>query len=113
MLEKLSQIVWLKDFYGPLLTEKQRAILSLYYEDDFSLSEIAEEMNISRQAVYDLVKRAEHQLWQYETKLGLVEKFQHTRRRLEEAQNLLDAYAADDAAIHNVLMILREITDSL
>lgn len=113
MLEKLSQIVWLKDVYGPLLTEKQQAIISLYYEDDLSLSEIAEEMNVSRQAVYDLVKRAEQQLWQYETKLGLVEKIQHTRRRLEEVQSLLVAEGTDDAVKHNALMIIREITDSL
>lgn len=113
MLEKLSQMVWLKDFYGPLLTEKQRAILSLYYENDFSLSEIADDMNISRQAVYDLVKRAEHQLLQYEEKLGLVEKFQYTRRQLEEAQRWLDADKIDSDEVHKAAAILREITDLL
>lgn len=113
MLEKLSQMVWLKDFYGPLLTEKQRTILSLYYENDFSLSEIADEMNISRQGVYDLVKRAEHQLLQYEQKLGLLEKFQHTRRQLEEAYSLLDVDEVNPDAVHKAAVILREISDWL
>ncbi len=113
MLEKLSQMVWLKDFYGPLLTEKQRGILSLYYENDFSLSEIADDMNISRQAVHDLVKRSEHQLMQYEEKLGLVEKFQYTRQQLEEACRLLDGDGIDSAEVHKAVGILREITDLL
>ena len=83
MLEKLEQFVLLTDFYGPLLTEKQRSILRDYYENDFSLSEIADDMNISRQAVYDLIKRTEHQLLQYEAKLGLLTKFRTTRQNLE------------------------------
>jgi predicted DNA-binding protein YlxM (UPF0122 family) len=113
MLEKLSQIAWLKDYYGPLLTEKQRTILSLYYEDDFSLSEIGDDMQISRQAVYDLLKRSEHQLLQYEEKLGLVKKFQYARQQLEEACQLLDNENSDAAAVQRVKGILQEITDFL
>lgn len=113
MLEKVGQIVLLKDFYGPLLTEKQQAILSLYYENDFSLSEIADDMNISRQAVYDLVKRAEHQLQQYEDKLGLVEKFQRTRNQLELAHALLDSDAIDLDRLQRAIRILRELSELL
>lgn len=113
MLEKLSQMIWLKDFYGPLLTEKQRAILSLYYEDDLSLSEIADEVHISRQAVYDLVKRSEHQLLHYEEKLGLVDKFKQTRQQLEIAYNLLTNDKQDAAAVQKAAGILREVTDLL
>lgn len=113
MLEKVSQIVLLKDFYGPLLTEKQQAILNLYYENDFSLSEIANDMNISRQAVYDLVKRAEHQLQQYEEKLGLVEKFQRTRSQLELAHGLLDSDEINLDRVQRATRILQELGELL
>lgn len=113
MLEKVSQIVLLKDFYGPLLTEKQQAILSLYYENDFSLSEIADDMKISRQAVYDLVKRAEHQLLQYEEKLGLVDKFQRTRNQLKQAYELLDNQEIDYNRVQKAIRILKEVDELL
>ena len=60
---------WLFDFYGPLLTERQRDMLSLYCEEDFSLSEIAAQEGISRQGVYDAVHRAQRQLEEYERQL--------------------------------------------
>lgn len=113
MLEKVSQIILLKDFYGPLLTEKQQAILNLYYENDFSLSEIADDMNISRQGVYDLVKRAEHQLIQYEKKLGLVEKFQRTRSQLELAHCLLNSDEIDFDRVQRAALILQELGELL
>lgn len=77
-LARTTRINLLFDFYEPLLTEKQRTILSYYYHDDFSLGEIASEFNISRQAVYDNIKRAEQALETYERKLELLEK--HERR---------------------------------
>ncbi len=113
MLEKLSQIAWLKDYYGPLLTEKQRTILSLYYEDDFSLSEIADDMHTSRQAVYDLLKRTEHQLLQYEEKLGLVKKNQYMYQQLEAAHRLLETEEIEAETVKKVVEILQEITDFL
>ncbi|MDD4593386.1 MAG: YlxM family DNA-binding protein, partial [Parabacteroides sp.] len=75
MLEKTEHMIMLKDFYGPLLTLKQQDLMSLYYEDDWSLSEIAENRGTSRQAVYDVLKRAETALQEYEERLGLVDKF--------------------------------------
>lgn len=113
MLEKLGQFVLLIDFYGPLLTEKQRGILKDYYENDFSLSEIADDMNISRQAVYDLIKRTEHQLLQYEAKLGLVTKFQTTRQNLERACDLLDTQELDPDSLQKAVQILRAVTKTL
>lgn len=66
MLDKRDYFIMLKDFYGSLLTDKQQYVLELYYEHDLSLSEIAEEMGISRQAVHDIIKRAEGLLSDYE-----------------------------------------------
>lgn len=75
MFEKMIEISMLYDFYGQLLTAKQQELLKLYHEDNFSLSEIAEEYGISRQGVHDAVKKAEKALHEYESKLGLISKF--------------------------------------
>lgn len=86
-LEKTNRINLLFDFYGPLLTEKQRTFLKCHYHDDYSLGEIAADFAISRQAVYEHLKRAEQVLESYERKLGLLrrhERFQAGLRRLEE-----------------------------
>ncbi|MGB9791669.1 MAG: YlxM family DNA-binding protein [Thermacetogeniaceae bacterium] len=74
LLDKAGRIVLLYDIYGNLLTPKQRDVIRLYYEEDLSLGEIAEELKISRQAVYDILKRSEQALERYEEKLGLLER---------------------------------------
>ncbi|WP_020615319.1 YlxM family DNA-binding protein [Paenibacillus daejeonensis] len=87
-LAKTNRINLLFDFYEPLLTEKQQTFLKYYYHDDFSLGEIAAEFDISRQAVYEHVKRAEGALEGYETKLGLMASYQREQEwlaRLAEA----------------------------
>ncbi len=89
MLEKLEKFVILYDFYGPLLTERQQQAIELYYEVDLSLTEVAQQMNISRQGVFDLIKRSEHALEEYEAKLMLANRFQNDRRRIKEALMLI------------------------
>jgi predicted DNA-binding protein YlxM (UPF0122 family) len=91
MLEKTTRMNYLFDFYHSLLTEKQRNYMSLYYLDDFSLGEIAEEYTISRQAVYDNIKRTEAMLEDYEAKLFLFERFQERLQLLKTLKELLDA----------------------
>ncbi len=73
LLHKAGRMVLLYDFYGKLLTPKQQEVMRLYYEEDLSLGEIAEELKITRQAVYDILKRSEQALEKYERKLGLLE----------------------------------------
>ena len=68
------------DFYGETLTEKQRELFDLYYNEDLSLSEIAEHAGITRQGVRDSIKRAEHALGEMESKLGLVARYGDTER---------------------------------
>jgi len=86
-LEKTNRINMLFDFYGPLLTEKQRMFLKYHYLHDYSLGEIAADFAISRQAVYEHLKRAEEMLESYEKRLGLLkrhERIQDGLSRLEE-----------------------------
>lgn len=73
----------LLDFYGELLTEKQRECYDLHYNEDLSLSEIAEQLNISRQGVWDNIRRAEQSLDSIEEKTGLVERFRSAKAELE------------------------------
>ena len=82
-IEKLGQIALLFDFYGALLTNKQQEAVQLFYESDFSLSEIAQEFQISRQAVHDLLQRSEALLQEYENSLGLVKRF-HEKSQIQE-----------------------------
>lgn len=74
-MEKNLSISVLMDFYGGLLTDKQKEALELYYNQDFSLAEIAQHMDISRQGVRDFIKRGEKQLIEFEDALGLLERF--------------------------------------
>lgn len=84
MLQKTLEISILYDFYSEMLTEKQRDIVDLYYNQDLSLGEIAEGFNISRQAVYDMVKRTEKLLYQYEEKLGFMKLLKNKNEKIVE-----------------------------
>lgn len=88
LLAKDLNIALLLDFYGELLTEKQRDMIELYYDEDLSLGEIAETAKITRQGVRDSIKRGEQQLFEYEEKLGLAAKFQKISELLEKIDNL-------------------------
>ncbi|MCM3632066.1 YlxM family DNA-binding protein [Paenibacillus camelliae] len=89
-LTKTTHVNLLLDFYEELLTEKQRIILNFYYRDDFSLGEIAAEFGISRQAVYDNIKRAEQALAAYEQKLRLLARYEQTLRLTEQLKHKID-----------------------
>ncbi|HDR7322515.1 TPA: putative DNA-binding protein [Bacillus toyonensis] len=89
MLEKTTRMNHLFDFYQSLLTQKQRSYMSLYYLDDLSLGEIAEEFDVSRQAVYDNIKRTEAMLEEYEDKLVLLQKFQERQRLVAKLKQLI------------------------
>lgn len=83
VMEKLVEIGMLFDFYGKLLSERQYLAIELYYLHDLTLSEIGQEMNISRQGVYDTLRRAENRLYEYEDTLGLVEKFSFNKDKIK------------------------------
>ncbi|MBQ8005801.1 MAG: YlxM family DNA-binding protein [Clostridia bacterium] len=107
MFEKNLNMGYLLDFYGEVLTERKREVLGFYYNDDLSLSEIAEELGISRQGVRDIIKKAEDELVFLEEKLHLAEKFDLAQKSIARAKQIalgldskelckvLDAVAAD------------------
>ncbi len=103
-LEKTTRMNYLFDFYQELLTPKQRSYMSLYYLDDHSLGEIAEEYEITRQAVYDNIRRTEAMLEEYEEKLQLFEKFQ---RR----QQLVSTFEKQPFTDSNVQKFLDELKE--
>ena len=76
------------DFFGDLLTEKQREYFDLYHNEDLSLSEIAERTGITRQGVYDIISRAEKALEEIEQKTGVVKRWRETLTELEQAEEL-------------------------
>lgn len=106
-LAKNLEVAVLLDFYGEMLTVKQREFLEHYYDDDLSLSEIAQNEGITRQGVRDSIKRAEAQLFEMESRLGLSRRFNEVRRGLDE----ITSYA-DEISDYNLRHSLsREIND--
>lgn len=87
-LEERNRLAAMFDQYSGLLTEKQQNVFDLYYLNDYSLGEIAEEQQISRTAVYDLIKRTDHLLNKYESQLHLAEREMERRAILEELRDL-------------------------
>ncbi|MDF1506615.1 putative DNA-binding protein [Robertmurraya sp. DFI.2.37] len=109
MLEKTTRINYLYDFYQSLLTPKQQSYMSLYYLDDFSLGEIADEYGVSRQAVYDNIKRTEAMLEEYEEKLLLFDKFQKRSKLLNEIKVVLDKDAPSKQALLEAIAELEKL----
>lgn len=107
-LVKTTRINFLFDFYQSLLTDKQRAYMNLYYLEDLSLGEIADEYNVSRQAVYDNVRRTEAMLEDYEEKLRLFSKFQKRLEVMEEIEQMLDQEPEQVEAIKQLVNVLKE-----
>ena len=91
MFEKNREINYLLDFYGEVLNDRRRTVLEMYYNDDYSLAEIAADIGISRQGVRDLIKKAEEELLYLEEKLGLFKKFRSIQKKADELLDSLDA----------------------
>lgn len=89
-MAKDLNITMLLDVYGQLLTEKQRFAIDLYYNEDLSLAEIADEIDISRQGVRESIKQGEKHLFEYEEKLSIVKRFKNISSQLEALEALLE-----------------------
>ncbi|MBQ9978318.1 MAG: YlxM family DNA-binding protein [Clostridia bacterium] len=97
MFEKDLRISYLLDFYGDVLTERKKEVLDMYYNEDLSLAEIAEQIGISRQGVRDLIKKAEDELLFLEEKLGLAKKMRALRIHADNMMNIANTEEIPDA----------------
>lgn len=114
MVDHVTYLNLLYDFYGQVLTERQQQIFQMYYLEDLSLGEIAEQLDISRQAVHDLVRRSERTLLDLEAKLQFVARFQQEQAILRQVRSELNALleAASDSELAGKLrMILNRLNE--
>ena len=95
-MEKIVEQTLLYDFYGELLTERQQQVYESVVLEDYSLSEVAENLGISRQGVHDMIKRCNHTLEEYESRLHLVEKFLCIRKQVQKIKELAVGYNAGE-----------------
>ena len=98
------------DFFGELLTEKQRLCYDLHYNSDLSLQEIAEQTGVSRQAVWDLIRRGEQTLRDMEAKTGLVARALRRRKKLSELRAVAESLE-NEASQRRILSLLDELSD--
>ena len=114
-VDKILEQSLLFDFYGELLTDRQKEIYERFVADDLSLGEIAEEAGISRQGVHDLIKRCNQTLRGYEEKLHLIDKFLAVKDKVERIDRLLDHYEEEnaEALIQSIRKISGEILEEL
>lgn len=109
VLDQTTKMNLLYDFYGSLLTEKQRALLELYYSEDWSLGEIAEHQEVSRQAVYEAIKRAQSRMLDLEEKLGLISRYLKRQQVLEKIRDRLREMPEAYECIRELLEELAEL----
>ncbi len=114
-MEELLELTLLYDFYGELLTEKQKRVYEMHYQEDLSFSEIGEELSITRQAVLDQIKRTEKILREYEQKLGLVSKFHTQQKALIEMKEILETLLrqSPERETQTALLQMRKIADDI
>lgn len=107
------EISILLDFYGELLTEKQLRIMQMYFNEDFSLGEISEINQTSRQAIHDLIKRCNKLLSDYEQKLQLAKRNNELRENKEQMLSLLDKLKTKDNSSNDIINKIEKIVIDL
>ena len=96
-ISRKVELTWLLDYYGGMLTDKQRQALMLHCEEDMSLGEIAQETGVSRQGVHDMLTRAAQKLFDMEERLGLASRFTRLEDGVENCRTALREKRYDDA----------------
>lgn len=112
-MSKNLSVSLLMDFYGQLLTPKQLEALEYYYNDDLSLAEIADQMSISRQGVRDFIKRGEKQLLELEDKLGLAQRFERIKLKIEKIDALADKLSGNGSEIEELKVLTQQVVEEL
>jgi len=117
-MDRVYEISLLLDFYGQLLTPRQNEILDLHYNNDYSLGEIAEQLSISRQGVFDNLKRGKASLDKLEEKLGLVKKFSMQKKKAEDILKSINTFDRDSLrkqdreSLDSIIRTMEEIINS-
>ena len=114
-MNRRFELSWLMAFYGGMLTEKQREVLTLHCEEDLSLGEIAQEAGISRQGVHDMITRASQKLLDMEEKLGVAARFARMQDGLEQCRDAMQAGRYDEARqlLEKLIALDQEDNDGL
>ncbi len=111
-MERLVRTGLLYDFYGGLLTEKQQRVMELYFLENWSLAEIADNEGVTRQAVHDLLQRSEKTIEEFEAKLGLLERYSQQQTILitikERLQMVLSSKIESDSLLRRELSQIKE-----
>lgn len=102
----------LMDFYGQLLSDRQLDMMDMYYNQDLSLAEIAEEAQISRQGVRDAIKRGEKQLSEFEEKLGLIKRFTDISAQIDKMNGIISGLQ-DTQKVMELKEISRKLLEEL
>ncbi len=95
-MKEVLRISLMLDFYGNLLTRRQYQVMDTYYNNDYSLSEISQNLNISRQGVYDIIKKGRALLDRFEKKLGLVDRHLKLKEKILRIIEELDSMSVSD-----------------
>lgn len=111
-MEKHVEASILLQIYGKLLTDKQQKVLSYYYNDDLSLTEIAENEGITRQAARDIIKKGENKLFEYEKALHIMKKTQDNEQTIQSVLNKLSKIE-DTSSDKKITKILNEVQKEL
>ena len=112
MFQKSLEIGYLLDFYGEMLNERRRTVLDMYYNEDMSLSEIAEALGITRQGVRDQIKKAGDELLLFEEKLGMAKKFRSLCECADRAEAIIKSRSDADTSLLNILAEIRSIIEN-
>ncbi len=104
---KNLKVSYLLDFYGNMFADKQREILEMYYQDDMSLSEIASSVGMTRQGVYDNIRRGEKEILSLEAKLCLMDRFVEISHSLDNIEQILSNQAFSNDELKKELAKIR------
>lgn len=118
-MAKNLEISFLLDFYGDVLTEKQRDVMEQYYNDDLSLAEIADNFGITRQGVRDAIKRGESIMLELEQKVGFAKRYKAVRQGISQLESLTkeirflnnNGYSTNAEIDHTVSQMLEIISE--
>ncbi len=111
IIDDIYEKTVLFDIYGDLLTDKQKELYNLYYLEDYSLAEIAEEKGISRQGVRDSVKKSYEHLLDYENKLSIMKRYLRQRENLTKVISFLEA--GDEASLDEAKLLAKKMKEVL